>query len=96
MTPAPKHQGNPSIALQSPSDECEDMKDHIIRNMFPLGKFSVNEAICDRKWAAFYLGEEGETFKRLVMSHQIPKTQPLIEAVRTRLEHLKHNVSEFC
>ena len=44
-------------------------------------------------WTAFYLGEESENFKIIVMNHQIPKT---LEAVGTRLEHLKHNVLEFC
>ena len=33
--------------------------------------------------ATFYLGDEGENFKT-------------IDAVRTRLEHLKRNASEFC
>ena len=40
-------------------------------------------------WAVFYLGEEGEKLRRILMNHQIPKTQTIIEAVRTRLTHLK-------
>ena len=30
------------------------------------------------------------------MIHQIPKTQTIIEAVRFRLQRLKHNALEFC
>ena len=47
-------------------------------------------------WVAFYLGEEGEQFKRIVMNHQIPERQTIIEAVRTRLEHFKYNCLECC
>ena len=42
--------------------------------------------------AAFYLGEEaGILFTGIVMNHQIPETQTVIEAVRTRLEPSRNN-----
>ena len=46
-------------------------------------------------WAVFYLNEEGENVKRIVMNHPIPTTQTIIEAVRTRLEQLQNNALEF-
>ena len=46
-------------------------------------------------WAVFYLSEEGEQIKRIVVDHQIRKTQTIIETVQTRLEGVKNNASEF-
>ena len=58
------------------------MKDHIIWNMCSksgkyqqVGKCPVNEAIWSMfmnncMWTVFYLGEEGETFKRILMNRE--------------------------
>ena len=35
-------------------------------------------------WVVFCLGEEGESFKRDLVNHQIHKTQTIIETVRAR------------
>ena len=50
----------------------------------------------DCMWAAFCLNEEGEKFKNILMNHQIPKRQTIVESVRTRLEHLKSIALGFC
>ena len=58
------------------------MKDHIkLENSRDLAIWSMFMNDCMS--AVFYLGEEGEKIRRIEMHHQIPKTQTLIEAVRT-------------
>ena len=130
LTPAPKPLGDPSIAFQPSSDEGEDMKDHIIRNMcssletstswiistdgrltmlvrrasfdqdilqFDAISFSDGDKkfMNDCMWAVFYLSEEGDTRERILVNHQIHRTQTIIETAHARPQDLTNVAAEF-
>ena len=93
LTPAPKSQGDPSMDLQPPSDEGKDMKDHIIWNIgskFGKKLLTSYSIVPSMKWfdicswtiacgPSYYLDEEDKRCTSVKMSHQIPKTQTIIE-----------------
>ena len=109
LTPARKYRKDPSIEFQTLRSEDQDLKDHIIQNMWlncvknvnKLDNFPVNEAIWSMfrngcMWAVFYLSEEGENVKRIMVTRHSHKTQTIIETVQVRLQNLKNNASLFC
>ena len=86
----------------------KDKKDHIIQKMSSkfgtdvdkLNNFSVNGTILSMfmnycMWAVFYPSEEDEKIKKILVNHQIRKTQTIIETVQAKYRDLTNVAAEF-
>ena len=59
-----------------------------------MGQFGMFMNDC--MWAVFCLSEEGETFERVLVNHQIHKTQTIVDTVQARLQDVTNVAAKFC
>ena len=49
----------------------------------------------DCMWAFFHLSAEGDTFKKMLVNHQLHKTQTILETVQARLQDLTNVAADI-
>ena len=101
LAPVPNRQKDPLINFQPTNDKDKDNQgshhsEHVLKigeifllflkKIFRSMKRCRSMFMNDSMWADFYLGKGGDKFKIIVINHQIPKAQTIIEVVRKRLE----------